>query len=351
MQGREHQVAGQSGLHRHLGGLQVADFAHHDDVRVLAHQRAQAFGEIEVELRLHLGLVERRLYHLDRVFDRADVDLFGGNPLERGIQRGGLARAGRPGHQDNAVRAFNQRLPALRVMGREAQRIKVLDRVVGVEDTHHHFFAEGRGQGRDAHLDLIPARVAGLDAPILRPALFHDVHAPEQLDARRHRAQHAHRHLVHRMQHAVDAEADHALLAPRLQVDVTGTLVERVLPQPVHHLHHALVVGVELFVGLAELDQLLEAGAGRCTTRLHGRADRLGEREKLGRKAMDVLRAGDHPPYASARLPLHLGHPIGNKRLGRGDHHLGRGYLNRQYAVAFRVAGTHDVGHLANVHA
>jgi hypothetical protein len=60
------------------------------------------------------------------------------------------------------------------------------------------------------------------------------------------------------MQHAVDAKADHALLAPRLQVDVTGALVEGVLPQPVHHLHHALVVGVELLVGLAQLHQLLK---------------------------------------------------------------------------------------------
>jgi hypothetical protein len=71
---------------------------------------------------------------------------------------------------------------------------------------------------------------------------------------------HAHGHLVNRVQHTVDAKADHALLAPRLQVDVAGALVKRVLPQPVHHLHHALVVGVQLLVGLAQLHQLLEAG-------------------------------------------------------------------------------------------
>jgi hypothetical protein len=42
-------------------------------------------------------------------------------------------------------------------------------------------------------------------------------------------------------------------------VDVARTLVEGVLPQPVDHLHHALVVGVELLVGLAQLHELLEA--------------------------------------------------------------------------------------------
>jgi hypothetical protein len=36
-----------------------------------------------------------------------------------------------------------------------------------------------------------------------------------------------------------------------------------VLPQPVDHLHDALVVGVELLVAAAELDQLLEARDAR----------------------------------------------------------------------------------------
>jgi hypothetical protein len=42
VQGGEHQVAGLRGLDRDLGGFQVADFADHDDVRVLAQEGAQA---------------------------------------------------------------------------------------------------------------------------------------------------------------------------------------------------------------------------------------------------------------------------------------------------------------------
>jgi hypothetical protein len=100
----------------------------------------------------------------------------------------------------------------------------------------------------------------GLDAAVQRAALFHHVHAAQQLDARGHGAHHRQRHLVDGVQHAVDAKADHAHVAPRLQVDVAGALVEGVLPQPVDHLHHALVVGVELLVAAAQLHQLLEAG-------------------------------------------------------------------------------------------
>ena len=87
---------------------------------------------------------------------------------------------------------------------------------------------------------------------LMRPSsgrrLLDHVHAAEQLDARGHRVHHAQRHLVDGVQHAVDAEADGAHVAPRLEVDVAGALVEGVLPQPVDHLHHALVVGVELLV-------------------------------------------------------------------------------------------------------
>jgi hypothetical protein len=44
-------VAGERRLDRHVGGLVVADLAHHDDVRVLAHERLHARGEREVDVR------------------------------------------------------------------------------------------------------------------------------------------------------------------------------------------------------------------------------------------------------------------------------------------------------------
>ena len=67
--GREHQVAGERRLHRHLRGLGVADLADHDDVGVLAQDRAQRGREGDVDLALHLHLAEARVDHLDRVLD------------------------------------------------------------------------------------------------------------------------------------------------------------------------------------------------------------------------------------------------------------------------------------------
>jgi hypothetical protein len=70
------------------------------------------------------------------------------------------------------------------------------------------------------------------------------------------------------MQDAVDAEANDADFAPRLDVNVAGTLFESVLPEPVDDIDDVLVIGVELAIGAAEFDQLLERRqvAGRPTS-------------------------------------------------------------------------------------
>ncbi len=96
-------MAGQRRLNCHVGGLQVTDFADHDDVRILPHQGANAFGKAHADVGQNLHLVEGGFDHFDRVFQRAHIDFGRGQLLERRIQRHRLAAAGRPGNQDNAV--------------------------------------------------------------------------------------------------------------------------------------------------------------------------------------------------------------------------------------------------------
>jgi hypothetical protein len=45
VQGREHEVAGERSLHRVLGRLEIADFAHHDDVGVPAQDCTKCAAE------------------------------------------------------------------------------------------------------------------------------------------------------------------------------------------------------------------------------------------------------------------------------------------------------------------
>src|SRR3989344_3384146 len=141
-----------------------------------------------------------------------------------------------------------------------------------------------------------------------------------------------------------------AVGAPWFQVDVARALVKGILPEPVHHLDHALVVGVELLVALAQLHQLLEAtapGVAPCLLRgTHG----LGQGKKLCSKPVNVQRAGHHAAQKAPGLTLHLRHPVLNEGLGRSHHHFLGGDLHGQHLVALCIGGAHGFGHAPHVH-
>ena len=59
-------MPGERRLHGDVGGLGVADFADHNDVRILAHERAKPRSERDAGLRVDLRLVH--IAHV--VFDR-----------------------------------------------------------------------------------------------------------------------------------------------------------------------------------------------------------------------------------------------------------------------------------------
>ncbi len=57
VQGRQHQVAGEGGLHRQLRGLLVPDLADQHHVRVLPEHVTQPAGERQADARIDLRLV------------------------------------------------------------------------------------------------------------------------------------------------------------------------------------------------------------------------------------------------------------------------------------------------------
>ena len=76
VQGGEHQVAGLRRLDGDLGGLQVADFADHDHVRVLAQEGAQRGGEGQADLVVDVDLVDAGQIDFRRIFGGRDVGVF-----------------------------------------------------------------------------------------------------------------------------------------------------------------------------------------------------------------------------------------------------------------------------------
>ena len=73
------------------GGLQVADFADEDLVRVLPQDAAQTAREGDADVRVHLDLDDAVELVLDRVLGRDDLDVDRVDGVERGVERRGLA--------------------------------------------------------------------------------------------------------------------------------------------------------------------------------------------------------------------------------------------------------------------
>jgi hypothetical protein len=106
VQRRQHEVAGQRGAQRDVGGLAVTDLADEHDVGILAQQRAQAFGETEPDRRVDLRLAYERDLGFDRILDGRDLAGQCVDRRQQAVERGRLAGSGRTGDEQQTVRQF-----------------------------------------------------------------------------------------------------------------------------------------------------------------------------------------------------------------------------------------------------
>jgi len=225
MQGTEHQMARQRGIHRDLRGLVVADFTDHDDVGRLAQDRPQRRGECHPDVGTHLHLVDAAHLVFHRIFHRDDFAVRLVDGVQAGIQRRRLARPGRARHQQDAVRQADQPLEHLLVVGEEAQLGQAQCNAGFVQDTHDDAFAVVRRDGRHAQVQ-VAAHHVDLDAAVLGHALLRDAHVRHDLHAADDGRLQALGRAVHLVQHAVDAVAHTEFLGHGLQMDVAGPAPE-----------------------------------------------------------------------------------------------------------------------------
>ena len=80
------------------------------------------------------------------------------------------------------------------------------------------------------------------------------------------------------MQHTIDAKAHVRKFASWLNMNVACALLKRILQQPIHNAHHALVVRIKL-AHAAQRNQLLEVG-DTVLYRTLLRAHRLLDRQR-----------------------------------------------------------------------
>jgi len=202
------------------------------------------------------------LDHFNRVFDGAEIDLRRRQFFQGGVEGGGLARTRRPGDEDDAVGLAGHVLPAAQVVDGNPSWSKSLSRTSGSKIRMTIFSPKAVGRVDKRSSTSPPSGVLVFTRPswglrfsatFMRPRVFQatdDGHSDLG------------RELIDVVQHAVDAKAHRALLAPGFDVDVAGTLLERVLEQPVDDVDDVCVVGVRLLVAGAEVEQLFEIAEG-----------------------------------------------------------------------------------------
>ena len=188
----------------------------------------------------------------------------------------------------------SQRSKRVALVGQEPELGEIADEHARIEHAHHDLVAERGRDRRDAELHLrLSARRA--DAPVLRP-LQRDVEAAHDLEAVRDRAVDRLGDAVDRVEHAVDPHADDRLLAPRLEVDVAGALLERVVKQVLHRGDDRLGGCLER-LDAGEVHELLEVRDVRPVRALLELGARLGdllaEPVDLGDGSMDVRGRGE----------------------------------------------------------
>ena len=101
--GGENKVAGEGRVDGDLRRLLVADFADEDLVGVVAQDGAEAAREGEALLFVYRNLGDAADLVFDRVLNGDDLVFVALDLVERGVERGGLAGAGGPGDQQDAV--------------------------------------------------------------------------------------------------------------------------------------------------------------------------------------------------------------------------------------------------------
>ena len=91
VKGREHEMPGLCRLNSDVGGLQITDLAHHQNVRVLAQKSPKRHSKAQARFVLHVDLVDACELDFTRIFHCGDVHLRGIEQVQAGVKGLGLA--------------------------------------------------------------------------------------------------------------------------------------------------------------------------------------------------------------------------------------------------------------------
>ncbi len=270
----------------------------------------EAVREAEAALDVDLDLVDAVEAVLDRILDRHHDAVTAIQVVDRAVQHGRLARAGRPADDHGAVwlldRRDERRLGVRLHLERRDGRMLV---AAAAEDPQHDLLAVRRRHDRDSHVDEAGVEERG-DATFLRSAAVGDVEPAHHLQPARDRLLHVARHGRELAHDAVDANPDEHVLASWLEVEVGCALLERSREQRVdegdrrHARGEVADVGDALLLGrfVALLDDQLQRAAIRPRDRV-----------------VDLRALGDGDPEARSKCEAEVVGGRDVRRVGDGE--------------------------------
>jgi len=165
----QHPVAGLGGLNGNGGRFRVADFAHHDGIRILAQNGPQPArkGHPGLAIQLNLADVVDPVFH--RILERHDIDVRLIDRIQNGVQTGAFAAAGRPCAEDHAVRLVDDALDFFHIRIDHAQPVKRVNPSARIQKPQHQVLAVDGGNGGHADVDFFFIQFEGKTA-VLRNA-------------------------------------------------------------------------------------------------------------------------------------------------------------------------------------
>ena len=254
MQGRNHQVACDRGLHGNRSSLLVSDLTDHDDIRVLTQNGAQGRGKRQVRLVVGLHLIDAVDIGLHRVLYGDDVHILLVQLAERRVQSGGLTTSCRPRHQQDPVRMFQNMVKLFQFIGFQAELALFLSQRVLGGKTHNDLLSVDRRQNGYTDIKLLPVYDLG-DTTVLRLSLLGNIHTANNLDTchdRRQKPDAVNRFLV---ESAVDTVTYPHLLLHRFDMNIGSTLSDGLIDHALDQLYNGGVVDI-LTVHILLLDHL-----------------------------------------------------------------------------------------------
>ena len=216
-----------------MGGFLIADFAHHDFVRVMAEDGAEAAREGEALFLIDGNLRDAFELVFDGIFDGDDLVFVVFNLTEGGVEGGGFAGAGGAGDKHHAVGFGNVAAEFGEVSGTKTNHVQrefgeLFAHGFFIEHTEHGIFAVDGGHDGDAEIDEATF-VADAETTVLGDAALGDVEFAHDLDAGNDGGVPVFRDGGHGVvEDAVDAVFDDDFLVSGFDVDVAGAAFEGV---------------------------------------------------------------------------------------------------------------------------